>query len=167
MNEATRSAPSSPSPSTSANPSPRIVPHLVLRGAAEAIEFYKRAFGFEEAGRLNAPDGKVLHCELRLGGWPLMLADEFPMAGCRSPAALGGSSVTIHLDVPDVDAAFARATAAGAKVTMPPADMFWGARYGQLADPFGHHWSLSTHKEDVPFEEMKRRAAALFADRPG
>jgi len=142
-----------------------IIPHLCVSPAAEAIDFYKRAFGFEEIHRLPSPDGKILHCELRLGDAWFMLADEFPNMGTgspRSPRTLNGSTVTIHINAPNVDAAFDRAVKAGARVSMPVADMFWGDRYGKLIDPFGHHWSISTHKEDVSPEEMKKRADALF-----
>jgi PhnB protein len=141
-----------------------IVPHLTLDRGVEAIDFYKRAFGFEEAHRMPGPGGKIMHCELRLGESVIFLADEFPEMGgsCRSPKTLGGSTVTIHVESPDVDAAFARATQAGATAIMPPMDMFWGDRYCKLADPFGHHWSLSTHKEDLTHEEMKKRGEAFF-----
>jgi PhnB protein len=135
----------------------KIVPHLSVTPAAEAIEFYKRAFGFEEVGRLHMM-GKVGHAELRLGDMVLFLADEFPgMGGSQSPKTLGGTTVTIHLDSPDVDKAYDRAIKAGATALMPPADMFWGDRYGKLQDPFGHQWSIATHKEDVPPEDMQRR----------
>jgi PhnB protein len=134
------------------NPPP-LVPHLVVDGAADAIDFYARAFGAEELTRQATPDGKkLIHAALRLNGSMLLLCDDFPemRGGMRgSPAALGGSPVTLHLDVPDVDAAFARALAAGAQVRMPLADMFWGDRYGKLRDPFGHEWSLATRKHAV------------------
>ncbi len=143
-----------------------IIPHLAVRPAAEAIGFYKRAFGFEEVIRMPGPGGQgVMHAQLRLGGngGPvIMLADEWPGAGVKSPASLGGSTITIHLYVPDVDAAFDRAVKAGAKADMPPADMFWGDRYAKVTDPFGHHWSLATHKEDVSADEMKRRGDEMF-----
>ncbi len=140
-----------------------LIPHLVVTPAAEAIEFYKKAFGFSETMRMSRPDGGVLHCRMQLGDHAIMLADEWPnMGGCSSPKKLGGSSVTIHINTPDVDALFNQAVEAGATVTMPVADMFWGDRYGKLVDPFGHHWSIATHKEDVSPEEAKRRAAELF-----
>jgi PhnB protein len=141
-----------------------IVPHLVIQGAAKAIEFYKKAFGAVEEARMPTPDGKIMHACLKIGDSCLFLCDEFPdMGGCKSPQALGGTPVTIHLNVEDADAVFARAVAAGATAKMPPADMFWGDRYGKLTDPFGHDWSVSTHKEDVSPEEMKKRGQAMFA----
>jgi PhnB protein len=145
---------------------PGIIPHLTIRNAAAAIEFYKSALGFEELMRLAAPDGRIGHCTLKLGDQSIMLNDEFPdmgSGGCRSPRDLGGSSVTIHLYVADVDAVFAKAIAAGAKATLPVADMFWGDRYGKFTDPFGHHWGVATHKEDVSAEELKKRGDAMFS----
>lgn len=129
-------------------PTPKgIVPHLVVKGAAEAIEFYKKAFGAEEIMRMPAEDGKrLMHAQMQLDGSAFFLADDFPEyhgGKSHTPASLGGSSVTLHRYVPDVDAAFKQATAAGGKATMPPADMFWGDRYGQVEDPFGHVWSLA------------------------
>ncbi len=139
-----------------------ITPHLVIKGAAEAIDFYKRAFGAEELSRMPfpAPDGstRLGHAELRIGDSKLMLADEFPEYGSVGPD--GNSAVTIHLNVTDADAAFARATEAGATVTMPLADMFWGDRYGKVVDPFGHHWSIAEHLEDLSPEQMMERMAA-------
>jgi uncharacterized glyoxalase superfamily protein PhnB len=141
-----------------------LTPHLIVRGAAQAIEFYKKAFGAEELTRMPSPDGRtVMHAELQIGDSILFLADEFPEMGARSPKALGGSPVTIHLYVADVDAVFNRAIQAGATAQMPPTDMFWGDRYGKLTDPFGHVWSVATHTEDVPPEEMAKRAQAAFA----
>ncbi len=139
-----------------------VTPHLVVRGAAAAIEFYKKAFGATEVMRMTMPDGKAVgHAEIKIGDSLIMIADEFPQ--CQSPQALGGSPVTLGLYVEDCDAVFQRAVAAGAQVRMPPADMFWGDRYGQVTDPFGHIWSIATHKEDVAPEEMGRRAQAAFA----
>jgi PhnB protein len=141
-----------------------IVPHLVIQGAAQAIEFYKKAFGAVEQMRMPMPDGKIMYASLRIGGSCLALNDEFPMPGAgKSPLALGGTPVTIHLNVDDVDAVFAQAVAAGAAAKMPPADMFWGDRYGIVVDPFGHQWAVSTHKEDVSPEEAKKRGQAMFA----
>jgi uncharacterized glyoxalase superfamily protein PhnB len=133
-----------------------VTPHLVCAGAAEAIEFYKRAFGAVEAARLPSPQGKLAHAMIRIGDSAVMLVDEFPEMGALSPTSLKGSPVTIHLYVEDVDATVARAVKAGAKVTMPVADMFWGDRYGQLVDPFGHRWSVGTHVRDVSMEEMRQ-----------
>ena len=133
-----------------------LTPHLVCAGAAEAIEFYKRAFDAVELGRIPAPDGKLMHAMVRIGDSTLMLVDEFPQYGSVGPKALKGSPVTIHLYVEDVDATVKQAESAGAKVTMPVVDMFWGDRYGRVEDPFGHQWSVATHTRDVTPEEMKQ-----------
>ena len=133
-----------------------VTPHLVCAGAADAIEFYKKAFGAVEVARQPGPDGKIMHASIRIGDSAVMLVDEFPAWGVRGPKALGGSPVTIHLYVEDADAFAARAVAAGAKVTMPIEDAFWGDRYGQLEDPFGHRWSVATHVRDVTPTEMER-----------
>lgn len=133
-----------------------ITPHLVVRNAAAAIDFYRKAFGAEEVMRLTGPDGNsVMHAELKIGDSLLMLADEFPDMNCHSPQKYGGTSVGIHLYVKDVDTAFSRAVGAGATPIMPPSDMFWGDRYGKLTDPFGHEWSLATHTRDVSPEECR------------
>jgi PhnB protein len=136
-----------------------LTPHLVCDGAAAAIEFYKQAFGAVEESRLPGPDGKLVHASVRIGDSPLMLVDEMPGMGVQSPKSLKGSPVTIHLYVPDADATFARAVAAGATAVMPPADMFWGDRYGVLKDPFGHSWSIATHQRDLTPEEIARNMA--------
>jgi PhnB protein len=133
-----------------------LTPHLVCAGAAEAIDFYQRAFGAVELGRLPGPDGKLVHAAVRIGDSTLMLVDENPQWGMLGPKALKGSPVTIHLYVTDVDATVAQAVAAGAKVTMPVADMFWGDRYGKLEDPFGHHWSVATQVRKLGFDEIKQ-----------
>ena len=143
-----------------------VTPHLVCAGAADAIEFYKKAFGATEAGRLAGPHGKLMHAMIRIGDSAVMLVDEFPEWNSLGPKSLKGSPVTIHLYVEDVDACVERAVAAGAKVTMPIEDMFWGDRYGKLEDPFGHHWSVATHLRDVSPEEM-RRAMQNMSARPG
>ena len=140
-----------------------ITPHLVCAGAAEAIEFYKKAFGAVEQGRMPTPDGKIMHASLRIGDSPLMLADEFSDYGSLGPLALKGTPVVVHLYVQDVDAVYAQAVAAGAKATMPPADMFWGDRYGQLVDPFGHRWSLATHTRDMTPEQMREEMQKMMA----
>jgi uncharacterized glyoxalase superfamily protein PhnB len=132
-----------------------LTPHLVCAGAADAIEFYKKAFGAVEEGRIPGPDGKLIHAMVRIGDSPLMLVDESPQWGMLGAKALKGSPVTIHLYVDDADATVERAVAAGAKVTMPVAEQFWGDRYGTLEDPFGHHWSVATHVRDVSPEEMR------------
>jgi PhnB protein len=140
-----------------------LTPHLVVKNASNAIEFYKKAFGAEEIRRAPAPDGKsLMHAELQIGDSRLMLVDEFPEMDCRGPQSIGGTPVTIHMFVKDVDAAFSRAVAAGAEVKMPLDNMFWGDRYGVLTDPFGHSWSLATHKEDVTPEEIAKRVRDAF-----
>jgi len=133
-----------------------VTPHLVCAGAADAIEFYKKAFGAVEVARLPGPDGKLMHAMVRIGDSAIMLVDENPQYGMLGPKALKGSSVTIHLYVGDADECVARAVKAGARVTMPLDDMFWGDRYGKLEDPFGHHWSVATHVRDVSREEMQK-----------
>jgi PhnB protein len=138
-----------------------LTPHLICAGAADAIEFYKRAFNAVELSRLPGPDGKVMHAMLRIGDSALMLVDESPQCGMLGPKALKGSPVTIHLYVQNADATVTRAAAAGAKITMPVADMFWGDRYGQLEDPFGHRWSVGTHTRDVTPEEMRQAMAKM------
>ena len=138
-----------------------LTPHLVCAGAAEAIEFYKRAFNAVEIFRLPTPGGKLIHAAVRIGDSQLMLVDEFPEMGGLGPKSLKGSPVTIHLCVENVDATVAQAVAAGAKVTMPVADMFWGDRYGALEDPFGHHWSVATHTRDLSFEEIRAAMPAM------
>ena len=132
-----------------------VTPHLVCAGAAKAIEFYKQAFGAEEGARLPGPDGRLVHASVKIGDSQVMLVDEMPEWGALGPKSLKGTPVTIHLYVEDVDALVARAVKAGAKVTMPVADQFWGDRYGKLEDPFGHHWSVATHVRDVSMEEMQ------------
>ena len=131
-----------------------LTPHLVCRGAAAAIDFYGRAFGAIELFRLPGPDGRLIHACVQIGDSRLFLFDEMPEHGALGPQALKGSPVTIHLQVLDADATFARAVQAGATVTMPLADMFWGDRYGRVVDPFGHHWSIATHVRDVRADEM-------------
>jgi uncharacterized glyoxalase superfamily protein PhnB len=140
-----------------------ITPHLIIKNAGQAIDFYKKAFGAEEVMCMRGPDGKgVMHAEIKIGDSMFMIADEFPQMGCISPQTLGNSPVGIHLYVSDVDSVFNQAVKAGATVKMPVTDMFWGDRYGKLQDPFGHQWSVATHKEDVTPEECAKRAAAAF-----
>ncbi len=141
-----------------------LTPHLVVRDAPKAIEFYKKAFGAEVLGVHYTPDGKVMHVSLKIGDSIFMLNDEFPAMGGRSPQSLGGSPVTINIYVEDVDRLFNQAVSAGATVKMPLMDQFWGDRYGQVVDPFGHSWALAAHKEDVSQEEMERRSKAVFAE---
>jgi PhnB protein len=137
-----------------------VTPYLFITNAAKAIEFYQQAFGATELTRLTAPNGKVAHAELQIGDSRIMLTDEFPEWDTRSPQTIGGTAVTIMLYVAEVDAVVSRAVAAGAKLTLPVADQFYGDRSGSITDPFGHKWTIATHQEDVPPEEMKRRAAA-------
>lgn len=133
-----------------------VTPHLVCAGAANAIEFYKKAFNATELGRLAGPHGKLMHAAIRIGDSTVMLVDEFPEHHSLGPKSLKGSPVTIHLYVENVDAFVKRAVAAGAKITMPLEDMFWGDRYCRLEDPFGHYWSVATHTRDVRPEEMQQ-----------
>jgi len=143
-----------------------IIPHLVVENAAKAIEFYKMAFGAEELSRVPSPDGRVLHAALRVGSSTVFLADDFPEwcgGKSRHPLALGGTPITLHQYVTDVDASIRRAHAAGAAVKAPAEDMFWGDRYGVVEDPFGHSWSLATHVKDLTPEEMARGAQQAFA----
>ena len=135
-------------------------PYLIVKGAAQAIEFYKKAFGATELMRMAQPGGKIGHAEIKIGDSPIMLADESPEMGARSPQSFGGSPVSILLYVEDVDTIFSQAVAAGAKVQRPVADQFYGDRTGGIEDPFGHVWYIATHTEDVSPEEMRRRAAA-------
>jgi len=139
---------------------PRLSPHLVCDGAAAAIDFYKQAFGAEEVMRLLGPNGKLMHGSVTINGAMVLLVDEMPEYGVLGPNRLGGSPVTIHLVVPDVDAAVARAAQAGATITMPVADQFWGDRYGVVQDPFGHKWSIATPKPDAPRTEAELHEAA-------
>ena len=133
-----------------------VTPHIVCAGAAQAIDFYKKAFGATEEARLPGPDGKLMHGMIRINGSAVMLVDENPEWGMLGPKSLKGTSVTIHLYVEDADAFVARAEKAGAKVTMPVGEMFWGDRYGVIEDPFGHQWSVGTHVRDVSMEEAQQ-----------
>ncbi len=143
-----------------------LTPYLFIQGAAAAIEFYKKAFNATEIMRMPGPDGKIGHAEIRIGNSRIMLADENLQMNSRSPKTIGGSPMLLHLYVPDVDAQFAQAVAAGAKITRPLADQFYGDRSGGLEDPYGFMWYLATHVEDVSPEEMKRRAAELAHKKP-
>jgi PhnB protein len=133
-----------------------VTAHLICAGAADAIDFYVRAFGAKEEIRIPGGNGKLMHAAVRIGNSTVMLAEETPDWGALSPKSLKGSPVTLHLVVPNVDAFVANAVKAGAEVTMPIADMFWGDRYGKLEDPFGHHWSVATHQRDVTPQEMQQ-----------
>ena len=138
-----------------------LTPYLVCKGAAKAIEFYGKAFGAKEIVRMPGPGGAIMHAEVKIGNSMLMLADENRERGHLSPESIGGTACSIMFYADDVDDVFKRAVAAGAKAEMPPADMFWGDRMANIADPFGHKWSIATHKEDVSPEEMEKRMAAM------
>jgi PhnB protein len=137
-----------------------VTPYLIVDGAARALEFYRKVFGATEKMRMPGPGGKVGHAEITIGDSMIMLADEHPEMGARGPRAFGGSPIAVMVYVADVDAVVAAATAAGARVVRPVEDQFYGDRMGTIEDPFGHQWHVATHKEDVPPEEMARRAAA-------
>ncbi|KIO50378.1 VOC family protein [Nitrosospira sp. NpAV] len=140
--------------------------YLTVRGASDAIEFYKKAFGATELFRLNMPDGKIAHGEFKIGDSMFMISDENPEWGIASPEKLGGSPVALHLYVADADATFSDAIKAGAKETMPLANQFWGDRMGKVVDPFGHQWLIATHIEDVnPSEFQSRMEAHCAADK--
>jgi PhnB protein len=142
---------------------PALSPYLIVKGAAQAIEFYRQAFGAKELYRLSEPGGKIGHAELEIGRCRMMLADEYPDFGALSPVTVGGSPVALHLYVEDVDAVVARATGAGATLLRPVQDEFFGDRTGMLTDPFGHKWHLATRKEDVSPAEMQKRMNTAFA----
>jgi PhnB protein len=135
-----------------------VTPYLIVNGAAKAIDFYKRAFGAVELMRMPGPDGRIGHAEIRIGDSAIMLADEHPAMGYRSPQSLGGAAVNLMVYVERVDDVFGRAIAGGAKELQAIKDQFYGDRSGTLQDPFGHTWTVATHVEDVPPEEMRRRA---------
>ncbi|HTG33521.1 MAG TPA: VOC family protein [Thermoanaerobaculia bacterium] len=141
----------------------QVIPYLHIKGAARAIEFYRQAFGATEVLRLSEPDGKIGHAEIQIGGARIMIADEYPEYGILGPQSLGGTSVSLHLTVPDVDAFAQQAVAAGAKLAKPIKDEFYGERGGRLEDPFGHVWQVMTRIEEVSPEEMQRRYDALLA----
>jgi len=143
-----------------------LTPHIVVSDGAAAMEFYKKAFGAQELTRLMTPDGKtVMHGQLKIGGSMLMLGSEFP-PDCLAPKSRGGTSVFLHIYTDDADAAFDRATKAGCTIKMPLSDTFWGDRYGVVEDPFGHQWSIATHKKDFTPEEIAANAKAFFASMP-
>jgi len=142
-----------------------LTPHIVVKNAGAAIDFYKKAFGAEEIFRMPGPDGKsVMHAEIAIGGSRLMMCEEFPQPNCPvSPGSLKGTTCTLHLYVPSVDTAFNKAVAAGCTTLMPPMDMFWGDRYSKVADPYGHHWSIATHISDPTPAEMQKGMEEMMA----
>jgi PhnB protein len=142
---------------------PRVTPYLMIDGAGAAIDFYRSVLGATERMRMDAPGGKVGHAELQIGESVIMLADEFPDMGARGPKAIGGTPVSLHVYVEDVDDVFERAVAAGATTTRPVEDRFYGDRTGQFEDPFGHRWDVATRVEDVPPDEMAKRAAEAMS----
>jgi len=144
-----------------------ITPYLVLKGAASAIEYYKKAFGAEETVRMNGPDGRIGHAELKIGDSHVMLSDPFPQSSTTPPTELGGTSGSIFMYVEDVDAVVQKAVDAGATVTMEVEDQFWGDRFGSITDPFGHIWSIATHIEDLTPEEIEERGKAAMAAMAG
>jgi PhnB protein len=144
-----------------------VTPYLALDDAAEAIEFYKEAFGAKERGRMEAPGGKIGHAELEIGDSVVMLSDALPQFAAKAPKELGGTSASVLLYVEDVDKVVKQAVDAGATIEMEVADQFWGDRFGTVQDPFGHMWSIATHVEDVPPEEMEERAKAAMAAMSG
>lgn len=137
--------------------------HIIIKNAKEALEFYKKAFGAEELCVMTGPDGNsVMHAEIKIGNSVIMIGDEYPGPGVKSPVTLNGSSVCIHIYTEDADALFDRAKDAGATEVMPIGDQFWGDRYGMLSDPYGHYWSVATHKEDLTVDEINKRAEEFF-----
>jgi PhnB protein len=141
-----------------------VTPYLAVDDAAQAIEYYKKAFGAKERARMETPDGKIGHAEIEMGDSLVMLSDPFPQASTRPPKELGGTSASVFMYVEDVDAVVRQAVDAGATITMEVADQFWGDRFGSIQDPFGHSWSIATHVEDVPPEEMAERAKQAMAE---
>ncbi len=140
-----------------------VVPYITCNNAAESIEFYKRAFGAEELYRMPTPDGKIMHAEIKIGDSVIMLSDEFPAMGAKSPLSAGCNTASLMVYLPDVDASYDRAVKAGAKAAKPPENTFWGDRYGQVIDPSGHRWSLATHVEDVAPAELEKRSREFMA----
>jgi PhnB protein len=143
-----------------------VTPHLVVRDAAAASQWYQRAFGAKEQGRIPVPGGRFMQIELRLGDSTVMIADEFPEFGVLSPLSVGGTVGALAIHTDDVDALWQRAVEAGAEVSLPLQELFWGDRHGEIFDPFGHRWALAQHLRDVPAEEVKAGAAAMFGGEP-
>lgn len=144
-----------------------VTPYLIVKGAAQALDFYKKAFSATEIMRMEGPGGKIGHAEIKIGDSPVMLADEFPEMGARSPQSLGGTPLSLLVYVEDVDARFKQAVAAGATVLRPVQDQFYGDRSGTLSDPFGHQWTIATHKEDLTMDEINKRSAAFLKQKQG
>jgi PhnB protein len=144
-----------------------VTPYLAIDGATDAIEFYKKAFGANERLRMDGPDGSIAHAEIEIGDSLVMISDPFPQSTVKAPNQIGGTSASIFLYVEDVDAVVKKAVDAGAKIEMEPADQFWGDRFGTVTDPYGHVWSVATHVEDVPPEEMAERAKTAMAAMSG
>jgi PhnB protein len=140
-----------------------ITPALIVKDGNAAIEFYKKGFGAEERHRMKSPDGRIGHAELKIGDSIVMLTDEFPEMKCLSPKSIGGSAVSMYVYVEDVDDTFNKTVSAGAKVLDPVKDQFWGDRHGRIEDPFGHLWSIATHKKDLSPEDMKKAAEEAFS----
>jgi PhnB protein len=140
-----------------------LTPYLAVDDATKAIEFYERAFGAKERSRMPGPDGKIAHAEIVIGDSVVMLSDPFPQSSVKPPTQIGGTTAGLFMYVKDVDAAYRRAIDAGATETMPPADMFWGDRFGTVTDPFGHSWQIATHIEDLTPEEMAERGQEAMA----
>ncbi|SRR5258706_8319251 len=140
-----------------------VTPHLTVEGAADAIKFYKKAFGAKELSRMKSPDGRLMHAMIMIGNSVVMLNDAYPEWGGKGPKALGGTPMAVHLYVEDADKAFKKAVKAGATVAMPIADMFWGDRYGLVVDPFGHRWAVATHKKDMTPAQMAKAAKAAMS----
>lgn len=143
-----------------------VTPHIIVNDVDKALDWYGKAFGAENTVRMTSPDGKmVLHAEMKIGDSPVMVGMENPEWGTKGPTSLGGTPVTIHLYVNDVDSVYKKAVTAGAKADMPVEDTFWGDRYGKVTDPFGHHWSIATHKKDMTEEEMQKAMIEAFAQK--
>lgn len=139
-----------------------LTPHITVKDAAQALDFYKAAFGAEEVVRMPGPGGKVMHAEIRIGDSRMLLNEEFPEMEVKGPTAFGGSPVTLHLYVEDADALLKQAADAGAKITMPVQDTFWGDRYGRLEDPFGHQWAIATRVREMSFQDMREASRKAF-----
>lgn len=139
-----------------------VTPHITVKDAAQALDFYKAAFGAEEVVRMPGPGGKVMHAEIRIGDSRMLLNEEFPEMDVKGPKAFGGSPVTLHLYVEDADGLVKQAADAGAKITMPVQDTFWGDRYGRLEDPFGHQWAIATRVREMSFQEMREASRKAF-----